>query len=363
MAALDRRFAPEVRSPLAPWILCAVGMAASIATAATTGRFGYLGNAQAATTTASGYQQVLNDLSYCTPLAVAAAALQVFRERLPGARVTLAVLFLAEIATGAAAGGKQSYIIAVLAVAIPFTTARRRVPASPAAFMALGLAGLVFLLVVIPFNHAYRGTVRSTSRSLSIRQAFDEAPGILGQVAGSGNAGVLSSSAAYLLGRVREIDSPAIIMQRTPAQIGFASPAQLIEGPAEALIPRAVWPGKPILDAGYEFSLEYYEAPVTDITYSAITPVGDLWLHGGWIPVIAGMFLIGCLARLFDDVMDVHASPHCIFLFLLLYPILVAQEEDWTQLIANIPGVLLVWLFATYLTFRKRKRTIAAQAP
>jgi hypothetical protein len=356
MAALDLRFTPEVRSPLAPWILYAIGTAASVATAATTGRFGYLGNTQSATTTASGYQQILNDLSYCTPLAVAAAALQVYRERVPGARVTLAVLFLAEIATGAAAGGKQSYIVAVLAVAIPFTTARRRVRTGPVAFMALGLAGLVFLLVVIPFNHTYRSTVHSTSGSLSIRQAFDAAPGVLGQVAGSGNAEVLSSSAAYVLGRIREIDNPAIIMQRTPAEIGFVSPAQLIETPAEALIPRAVWPGKPILDVGYEFSVEYYEVSAADITYSATTPVGDLYMHGGWIPVIAGMFLIGCLARLFDDVMDVHGSPQCIFLFLLLYTLLVAQEENWTQLIANIPGALLIWLFATYLTFRKRER-------
>ena len=74
MAALNLRFAPEVRSPLAPWILYAVGTAASAALAATTGRFGYLGNAQSAITTASGYQQILGDLSYCAPLAVAAAA-------------------------------------------------------------------------------------------------------------------------------------------------------------------------------------------------------------------------------------------------------------------------------------------------
>jgi hypothetical protein len=144
-------------------------------------------------------------------------------------------------------------------------------------------------------------------------------------------------------------------MQRTPAEIRFASPAQLIETPAETLIPRAFWPGKPILDVGYEFSVEYYQTPAADITYTQITPAGDLYIHGGWIPVIVGMFLIGCLTRLFDDVMDVHGSPHCIFLFLLLYPILVAQEEDWTELIAEIPGMLLIWIFATWLTFRKKR--------
>ena len=72
--------------------------------------------------------------------------------------------------------------------------------------------------------------------------------------------------------------------------------------------------------------------------------------------MIAGMFLIGCGTRLLDDVMDVYDNPHCIFLFLLLFPSLVNQEDDWTETLAGIPGILLIWLFATYLTFRKRER-------
>ena len=231
MAALSLRFAPEVRSPLAPWILYAIGTAARIASAATTGLFGYVGNVQSAVTTASGYQQLLSDLGLCAPLAVAAAALQVYRERVPGARVTLTVLFLAEIAFGAAAGGKQSFIITILAVAIPFTTARRRVHKGLLAFTALAFAGLAFLLIVVPFNQSYRSTARNASGTLSASQALDAAPSILGQTIGSGNAaGVLSSSASFLMARIREIDSPAIIMQRTPAEIGFVSPVQLVDG-------------------------------------------------------------------------------------------------------------------------------------
>ena len=356
MAALSLRFAPEVRSPLAPWILYAIGTAARIASAATTGLFGYVGNVQSAVTTASGYQQLLADLGLCAPLAVAAAALQVYRERVPGARVTLTVLFLAEIAIGAASGNKQGFIITILAVAIPFSIARRRVHKGLLAFTALAVTGLVFLLIVVPFNQSYRSAARSASGTLSARQALDAAPGILDQTIGTGNAGVISSSAAILLGRIGEIGSPAIIMQRTPSQLGFLSAAQLAEGPVVTLIPRAIWPGKPILDTGYEFSQTYYELPATVYTSSAITPVGDLWLHGGWIPVMVGMFLLGCGVRLLDDVMDVYGSPHCIFLFLLLFPSLVKQEADWVGTLAGIPGTLLIWLFATYLTFRKRER-------
>jgi hypothetical protein len=357
MAALSLRFAPEVRSPLAPWILYVIATAARLALAATTGVFGYVGDVQSTVTAAPGYQQLLGDLGLCAPLAVAAAALQVYRERVPGARVTLTVLFLAEIAFGAAAGGKESFIITILAVAIPFTTVRRRQHKGLLAFTALGVMGLVFLLIVVPFNQVYRSAARNASGTLSAGQALAEAPSILRQTIGTGNAaGVLSSSASFLLTRIREIDSPAIIMQRTPDEIGFLSPVQLVEGPIVTLVPRAVWPGKPILDTGYEFSQIYYEIPSTVYTSSAITPVGDLYRHGGWIPVIAGMFLLGCGVRFLDDVMDVCGNPYSIFLFLLLFPTLVKQEADWVGMLAGIPGTLLVWLFATYLTFRKKER-------
>ena len=358
MVALSLRFAPEVRSPLAPWILYAIGTAARIASAVTTGLFGYVGDVQSAVTTASGYQQLLNDLGLCAPLAVAAAALQVYRERVPGARVTLTVLFLAEIVFGAASGNKQGFIITILAVAIPFTAARRRVHKGLLAFTGLAVTGLAFLLIVVPFNQSYRSAARSASGTLSSRQALDAAPSILSQTIGSGNAsGVLSSSASFLLIRIREIDSPAVIMQRMPAEIGFVSSAQLVTAPIAALVPRAVWPDKPILDPGYEFSQTYYELPATVYTSSAITPVGDLYRYGSWTPVIVGMFLLGCGVRLLDDAMDVYGNPHSVFLFLLLFPSLVKQEDDWVGTLAGIPGMVLIWLFATYLTFRRGERS------
>jgi hypothetical protein len=339
-----------VRSPLAPWMLYAIGTAARVASAVTTGLFGYVGDVQSAVTTASSYGQLLSILSLCAPLAVSAAAMQVYRERVPGARVTLAVLFAAELAFGAAAGGKQSFIITILAVAIPFTAARRRVHKGLLAFAVLAL-----MLILVPFNQAYRGAARSATGTLSVSQALDAAPGILAQTVRTGDVtGVLSSSAIFLLSRIREIDSPAIIMQRTPDQIGYASPAQLVTGPVVGLIPRALWPGKPILDTGYQISQVYYDLPATVYTSSAVTPVGDLYRHGGWIPVIVGMFLLGCLTRFLDDVLDVSRDPHAVFLFLLLFPSLVKQEDDWVSMVAGLPGTLLVWLLAVYLTFRSR---------
>ena len=71
----------------------------------------------------------------------------------------------------------------------------------------------------------------------------------------------MRQSAGYLAQRIRTIDSPAIIMQRTPAQIPYSNPAQLVISPVIDLIPRILWPGKPILTVGYQISQEYYQLP------------------------------------------------------------------------------------------------------
>jgi hypothetical protein len=351
VGALTNRFTGAVRSWYTPWILYALGTAGRLASLATTGLFGYIGDASSAVSSASGYGQVLGALSLFAPLGVCAAALQVYRQRLPGARMTLAVLFSAELISGAAAGGKESFIIAVLAVVIPMGAARRRL-----SLLAVSASILIFLMVVIPFNQAYRAAARDGSATLTPSEAIHQAPSILRQtLIGQNVITVMPDSLFYLLQRLQEINSPAIILQRTPSQIAFANPAQLVVAPLADLVPRAIWHGKPILDTGYLFSQEYYGAPSTVYTSTAITPVGDLYRHGGWIPVIAGMFLLGCGVRLLDDILDVRENPHAVFLVLLLFPALVNSEQDWITLLAGMPTAALVWLSAVALSFRSRK--------
>lgn len=351
IGSLGDLLSDTVRSRSAPWVLYAVGTAGRLATTITTGRFGYVGDVSSAVRAATGYGQILGDLSLLAPLAVAAAALQVYRERLPGTRITLAILFLTELAFGAAAGGKESFVIAVLAVVIPMCAAHHRVPK-----VAVVACVLVFLAIIIPFNETYRSVARSGSVTLSPSEAISEAPAILRQtLLGNNLLTVMPDSAIYLLQRMREIDNPAIIMQRTPGQIPFSSSVQLIEAPLVDIVPRAVWPAKPILATGYQFSQQYYDLPSTLYTSSAITPIGDLYRHGGWIPVIVGMFMLGCGIRLLDDVLDIHTNPHAIFLVLLLFPLLVNSEDDWVTFLAGIPGTIVVWIVAIALTFRRRR--------
>jgi hypothetical protein len=50
-------------------------------------------------------------------------------------------------------------------------------------------------------------------------------------------------------------------------------------------------------------------------------------------------------------------------LFLLLFPGLVNQENDWVGMLSGIPGILLTWLLGIYITFRRRKAAAASPGP
>jgi hypothetical protein len=165
---------------------------------------------------------------------------------------------------------------------------------------------------------------------------------------------VLGESASYLSERIRTIDTPAVIMQQTPAQIPYANPGALLLAPVLDLISRLVWPGKPILAPGYQISQEYFQLPANVYTSSNVTPEGDLFRHGGWVPLIIGMFLLGCAIRILDEVADLRRGVHGALLIVLLFPGIVQAGSDCASLLAGIPGMILLWLVVVRLSFTRR---------
>jgi hypothetical protein len=355
---LSRQFTFEVRSAALPWILCTIGVIASVALTVTTGVFGYVGGTMASVSKSTSYNQVFGLLAESGQLAVVAAALQVFRERLPGARATLTVIFVVELVLNLASGGMESSIITVLAVTIPYSAARRRLPKA-----ALGLSLLIFLIVVIPFNSVYRRAVHGPV-TLSAAQSVMDAPEIFVRTTTVHSmASALPSSGHLVLLRLALISSPAIIMQRTPGEIGFTgTPAEIVEAPFLGFVPRAIWPDKPRDLSGYKFSQEYFGLPSNLYSWAAITLVGDLYQHGGWLPVLGGRFIIGCLLRLVDHAADIRANPHVIFLVLLLFPGIVEGQTSWLSTVSSIPENVAFFLLAVCIAFRPRPRVRQEQA-
>jgi hypothetical protein len=299
--------------------------------------------------TASGYGQYLAIAGECVPLAVVAAAIRAYQSPTLWAWLTLLALFVTAIVAGAVAGGKESFVVVILAAIIPHTVVRRRLPTG-----AIVAAVLFFLLIIIPFNQAYRDSARGAV-TLSSSQAVATAPAIASQVVDTDiSTTVFAESVSFLAQRIRTIDSPAIIMQRTPSEIPYTNPADLLVAPVVDIIPRILWPGKPILAPGYQISQQYFELPATVYTSSDVTPEGDLFRHGGWFPVIVGMFLLGCVIRIIDEVADLRRGVHGAFLIILLFPGIVQAGTDCATLLAGIPGQVVLWLAVVALCFTRR---------
>jgi hypothetical protein len=136
----------------------------------------------------------------------------------------------------------------------------------------------------------------------------------------------------------------------------------LAEAPVIDLIPRIVWPGKPILAVGYLMSQQYFDLPPDIYTSSNVTPEGDLYRHGGWVPLVAGMFLLGSGIRILDDVTDLRTGVHGALLIILLFPVIVQAGSDWSTLLAGIPGTVLLWFGVTAFAFARRSATPPATA-
>jgi hypothetical protein len=213
------------------------------------------------------------------------------------------------------------------------------------------IGGLLFLWVIVPFNTAYREAIRGQHRALSPSEAISAAPAIATDVVRSGSpAARLGDSGITMLYRVREIDNMAMIMQRTPVAIAYRSPLEFVSAPLIGLVPRAVWPDKPVLANGYRFSKEYYGS--TAYTSTAITTVGDLYRHGGWSVALAGMLLLGACCRMFDMLFRPESDVRAVCFLLVFLPMVVKAEVDVVAMIASVPAAVVTALLGAHLMCR-----------
>jgi hypothetical protein len=341
-----------VRGSLLPWAFYAVGSGARLTGALLTGGFGYVGDPSRLVTSAHAYSQLLSLLSTFALFGIAAAAYRAFSPAIRGGHTTLWTLVAAEVAVGAVAGSKGALLLALAAVLIPYGALRGRVP-----LKVILIGALFFLWVAVPFTNAYRQTVRGDA-NLTPSVAVTAAPQILTDtLTGASPVETVGDSADVMLRRVREIDSIAIITQLTPETIAYRSPWEFAVAPVLGLVPRAIWPDKPIFANGYEFSQEYYGTPRTTYTSTAITGLGDLYRHGGLWTVAVGMLLLGGGCRLFDLLIRPETDPRALCFTVCFLPVVVKSEIDISLLLIGIPGGILIAAVGARLMGRRNPIT------
>lgn len=334
-------------SAVSVWTLWGIAVSAQ-AIFFTRGAFGYLSDPSAALSTSSSLGAVLSALTQMGVLATVVAGWRFAVNRRPGSLVLLMWITGSQLVLGLFSGMKEVAIIQLVAFVVGYS-ARGRLRLGP-----LVVAGLITLFVVTPFVTAYRTVVLNSSGRLSpadALQSIDFYQLISGSTTQRPDSGSLATSAD----RWSRIGDVAIIVRKTPTTIDYISPVELISGPILGFMPRSFWPDKPVLDAGYQVSQQYYEMPANVYSSAAVTPYGDLYRHGGVGIVILGMAILGMFVRTVDDRRgaDTDIDPRLLFLPMLLFTMLVKQEVDYLALSASLVGIILAAALGARLVSRR----------
>jgi hypothetical protein len=300
-----------------------------------TGSFGYLSDPRAALSATSSLPAALALLAQAGLLATLLAGWRHAGRRTAGTLVVVLMVVASQVVLGLFAGLKEAVIIQFFAVFFGYGV-RRRVR-----FIPVLLVGVTSVVFVLPFVTQYRVHVLTQSGRLTPTQVVATVG--LDDLLSSADRVPVSQSVVQFSQRLSRVGDVAVILQRTPSIVPYKPALELAAAPVLGVVPRSVWQGKPVLDAGYEMSHTYYGLPLGVYSASAMTPYGDLWRHGGWLPVCAGMAVLGAGTRTVDRrTGNPREDPRVLFLPMLLFAPLVKQETDYLGFWASLAGVVLL---------------------
>jgi hypothetical protein len=306
------------------------------------GVFGYLLNPSVAAQSSS-FVQWIAVASGLSNLAIIAAAIHAFGNNSRAhVRLLLAIVPISAV-VGLFSGFKGDIVFPILLVMLVRFYYRPRVPWRPITLVAL----LMFL--VVPANITYRAKLRPGEGVF-----LTSTGGVLAALTGTIGESVemplsqrLSIVGQWGTARFRNVDSLALIMQKTPHPNPYLRGRLYALGIPIILVPRFLWPSKPVLDNGYIFSQEYLDLPASSVTSTPITEPGDLYMNFGVAGVLSGMFVWGvvcsCLYAWIRRRPGNDSAALLLFFAALLQ--LANVEADFVSLLATaFRALLLAWI-------------------
>jgi hypothetical protein len=151
-------------------------------------------------------------------------------------------------------------------------------------------------------------------------------------------------------------DLVATILSNNPARHFEYGIKGAIEA-ATILIPRDVWPGKPV-SWGEQFSTTFfadylYMTGIVQETYGGINPtaIGYFYLQCGWISVAIGMFIVGMATKtIYSYGVRFAGSNTAFLLFILMWPVLIMMVDAPPNALNSLVIILCcAWLPLSYL--------------
>jgi hypothetical protein len=217
--------------------------------------------------------------------------------------------------------------------------------------------GLLSIAPIVLFTDAYRKEVRAHNRTVvTASQAASLLIPTGAKVLTSSDGGELKeTSLKFVFQRFRGIDGLAIVLQKTPEKVGFVPPSKSLQTIPASLIPRLLWPGKPVYVEGLAFARQYFGQDSK--TFNSLSPsvIGDLYRRGGLAIVALGMFVMGRFGRRLTLAALVGSFPHR---FVILAPVaidLLGLENGLVLLPATLLQVFACMLLGIRIATLERK--------
>jgi hypothetical protein len=299
---------------------------------------------------------LVNLLNLASPLALYGAAIVLWNSLVDGSKRRSVVgygMFAALVLLGLFSGFKGSAIVPAMAVIIIYRIAKGRYPTHLLIGAAIGV------VLVFPFNTSYRTEVRYVGTDPLEALSVAATGAVLDSAADP--LGVISNTAERLTGRLRLIDSPAAIVARTPADIpyrdAFGIPAEIAAG----LIPRSLWPNKPINEEGYVFGQEFFNLDPETYTSIAVTVPGSAFRYGGLAAVVIAGLLMGAYIGVLERVANPVLAPAGLFLFMSVVRPFTALETAIVPLVTGQIQVGLVGIAAMAVLVRRSRHTVGPE--
>jgi len=258
-------------------------------------------------------------------------------------------LLVSEMFWGFFSGMKMYVILPLLFVAMIHTYKRARLPLRHVA------AAVALVVLIYPVNTIYRQLVRGGE--LEIRSPTDmvsSSPRLLEEVLLNFDDPNMYVETGYqaALGRASLIQNYAMLLKYLDRTGDYWHGRYLWMLPALIVVPRAVWPDKPVANIGNWFAVNVWGQDPHIQSSIAITYPGDLHLQFGWPSLLLGMFLTGVAFRWLYERYARPCSDYSIFFYIFLFYHLGGHEADLTFKVAGTVRILLILFAISLIVFR-----------
>jgi hypothetical protein len=283
---------------------------------------------------AAAFNQWISYLEDVRYLALALISLRYFQGMLSGR--WLSVFLVTEIGFALTSGFSKPAL--ALAIILFLTAVHARV--QTATYRRQLIAFALLALLIVPISQGIRFHIGD----LDARSPISLLRGLSSVVRLTWGAGMSTGWDMFVEkvpGRLAGVAyMPGLIMDLTPSQIPYIGVKAFLAIPLY-LVPRAVWPDKPVLSLGNRFSVDYLGLPSDTRSSSAMTMFGEPFMFAGWWGTIAAMFVLGLLmAWIYRNT----ASAGLTAILIALVPSLIDIEAQFST---KVVGTIQLWVFLT----------------